>query len=153
MVGKREILINSMKRTFCILTLVGLVACALVGRAQNNSSEKAPPASANSAATEKAGQPEAVNANTPAAEPVATKQADAKAAQTPAGTASTGTPATKIANGVVVAINEAPPAPTVAANDTAPAPAVASTNGPQPGAVIPLIVMDDVPLTDAIKNL
>jgi len=57
------------------------------------------------------------------------------------------------------------PAATVAAADTAAqqaadtaaqaAPATeAATNAPaQPGAVIPLIVMDDVPLTDAIKNL
>jgi type II secretory pathway component GspD/PulD (secretin) len=151
-----------MKRTFCILTLVGLVACALAGWAQNNSSEKAPPASANSAATEKAGQPEAVNENTPAAEPTVTKVADpavtgaapassaSKNAQTPAGPASTGVASPAVRN-PVVAVNEVPQAPTLAANDTAPA--VASTNAPQPGAVIPLIVMDDVPLTDAIKNL
>jgi type II secretory pathway component GspD/PulD (secretin) len=43
---------------------------------------------------------------------------------------------------------------TPAAPAEAPAPAVATPPpAPQPGAVIPLIVMDDVPLTDAIRNL
>jgi type II secretory pathway component GspD/PulD (secretin) len=58
--------------------------------------------------------------------------------------------------------SEAAAAPAVAADtatdtNAAPAapaaPAAAPSTAPQPGAVIPLIVMDDVPLTDAIKNL
>lgn len=54
---------------------------------------------------------------------------------------------------------ENPPATTNAPADTSaqpaatPAPADQASSAPQPGAVIPLIVMDDVPLTDAIKNL
>src|SRR5436190_2183391 len=53
-----------MKRKICILTLVGLVACALPGLAQNTS-EKSAPASANPAGTDKPVQPEAVKDNTP----------------------------------------------------------------------------------------
>src|SRR5260221_1006260 len=45
------------------------------------------------------------------------------------------------------------PAADAAATTAAPASADAATAAPQPGAVIPMIVMDDVPLTDAIKNL
>lgn len=49
------------------------------------------------------------------------------------------------------ATTNAPVADAAAAPAAAPADATAAP--PQPGAVIPLIVMDDVPLTDAIKNL
>src|ERR1019366_10615176 len=44
------------------------------------------------------------------------------------------------------------PAPSAAAVSTAP-PDDNSANTAEPKAVIPLIVMDDVPLTDAIRNL
>ena len=54
----------------------------------------------------------------------------------------------------------APAAQQIAANDAAPpaptagnAPAATTAVATSPGAVIPLIVMDDVPLTDAIRNL
>ena len=46
-----------------------------------------------------------------------------------------------------------PPGRPQAAEATAPAPDAANSSAAQPGAVIPLIVMDDVPLTDAIRNL
>jgi type II secretory pathway component GspD/PulD (secretin) len=51
------------------------------------------------------------------------------------------------------AVTNAPAADAAAAVVAAPAAADAAMAAPQPGAVIPLIVMDDVPLTDAIKNL
>jgi len=75
--------------------------------------------------------------------------ADTSSATTAAPTAAPATPATTAA-------------PAVAATDTTPATADASTNAPveanatnaEPAAVvIPTIVMDEVPLTDAIKNL
>src|SRR4051812_5521623 len=60
-------------------------------------------------------------------------------------------------------IAQAQPAPDAAASTNAPVAEVAAptaavapdpvAQGAQPGAIIPLIVMDDVPLTDAIKNL
>src|SRR5258708_26783212 len=48
-----------------------------------------------------------------------------------------------------------PPAAEVPAATPAPAaaPAAAAAAPSQPGAIIPIIIMDDVPLTDAIKNL
>ena len=93
-----------------------------------------------------------------------------------AGLAQTTSPAGDTAPASATAAKDAPqpaapsaPAPAaaqVAANDAAQpaaaasnppaaeAPAAAKTSSPaQPGAVIPLIVMDDVPLTDAIRNL
>src|ERR1035437_7468287 len=45
------------------------------------------------------------------------------------------------------------PKPTDATVETAPPAPVADVGTPQAGAIIPLIVMDEVPLTDAIKNL
>src|SRR5438552_15353228 len=123
-----------MKRTLC--TLVGLVICASVGFAQNSSSEQSPPAaSANPAVTENAGQTQPTASDTKVSAPAAEAPAPA--------------PATNPSK-------EAPAPAVVAASDTAPAPTATTattTNGAQPGAVIPLIVMDDVPLTDAIKNL
>jgi type II secretory pathway component GspD/PulD (secretin) len=47
----------------------------------------------------------------------------------------------------------AAPAPAAVVEVPGAAPAVVTNDTAQPGAIIPLIVMDDVPLTDAIKNL
>lgn len=105
------------------LTLVGMVACSLAGFAQT---------------TSPAGDAAAANA-TPASDPAQPAAAPDKApvAEAPAPAA------------VQTAANEAAPAPAPAA--AAPAPAPESTV--PPGTVVPLIVMDDVPLTDAIRNL
>jgi Flp pilus assembly secretin CpaC len=134
---------NHMKRILLTLTLVGMLAACLAGFAQTNSpasdaaaaaasvtpaKDAAPPAAAPDAAPVAAGS---------AAPPVAA--ADPPAAEAPA-------PAAK-----EVAANDAAPAPP-AAEPPAPAPARVASPA-QPGAVIPLIVMDDVPLTDAIRNL
>src|SRR6266850_1472389 len=137
-----------MKLKLSIVTLVGLIACCLAGFAQNN-----PPANETPAA-----DASAVSADAPAAAPdavAAPKEQPASEAPAPEGSAvaiePVATPATVAA--------EQPATQLVAANDAAkpaeaPAPAAAAPAGtPTTGAVIPLIVMDDVPLTDAIKNL
>jgi type II secretory pathway component GspD/PulD (secretin) len=117
------------------LSILGLAACCWAGFAQNN--EPAPTGD-NSAAGDKTVQP----ATPPAADTAAAKPDGAAApgntAEAPAAVA---TPA-----GNLVAANEPPKAEAPKADATA------STNAAS-GAVIPLIVMDDVPLTDAIKNL
>jgi type II secretory pathway component GspD/PulD (secretin) len=83
------------------------------------------------------GQPAGTNASVAAAPPIEVAQAQ------PAPESATATTTAVVA--------DAQPEPT-----SAPASAPASGDGAvgsTPGAVIPLIVMDDVPLTDAIKNL
>ncbi len=86
-----------------------------------------------------------------------------------AGVAQTNAPAENATPAAAVSTNEVAPATPASTNETAtatnetPAPvaqteAAAATPlstapGAQPGVIIPLIVMDDVPLTDAIKNL
>ncbi|HQL79239.1 MAG TPA: hypothetical protein PLU91_13640 [Verrucomicrobiota bacterium] len=117
-----------MKRLLLALTLVGIVACSTAGFAQTTSPTGDAAAPAASAAP-------ATDAAPPAAEAPAP---DATANSAPA--VETPPPAS-----IEVAANEAP----------APAPAAApdAASAPQSGTVIPLIVMDDVPLTDAIRNL
>ncbi|MEY2427728.1 MAG: type pilus assembly protein PilQ [Verrucomicrobiota bacterium] len=152
-----------MKLKLSIVTLVGLVACCLAGFAQNN-----PPANETPAADAVAAAPDAT---APAVAP------DATAAAAPDGSAVAtepdATPATVAAEQPATQVAE-PAAPLVAANDAKPAETPAPAPAPAPdaaapapvpaaapaaaatssaGAVIPLIVMDDVPLTDAIKNL
>ncbi len=120
--------------------------------AASDSAPAAPQAPAVAAATDASSAPAATAAETPA------KSADAAA--TPAATA------TSLPEAPVVAANQAPatapaadtnqpPATTPAADTNQPPATTPAQNAgtPQPGAVIPLIVMDDVPLTDAIKNL
>jgi type II secretory pathway component GspD/PulD (secretin) len=115
-----------MKAQLSLFTILGLVACCLTGFAQNNDTA---PKGANNAAGDSAVQP----ASAPATDATADT---AKAAEAPAS-----------APAAIVAANE----PAKAETTTPPAnPAAAA---PQGNAVIPLIVMDDVPLTDAIKNL
>jgi type II secretory pathway component GspD/PulD (secretin) len=74
-----------------------------------------------------------------------------------AGFAQTTSPAgdtTPAAASATPAKDAAPPAAAVSSPPAAEAPAAANTSSAaQPGTVIPLIVMDDVPLTDAIRNL
>jgi len=115
-----------MKLKLCILTIVGLVAGSLAARAQDTP----PPADAQPAPGATAASKET---STPAQPP--------PAETVPAAT-------------VAAADTVAQPAADQSAQPAAAADAVSQTNAPvQPGAVIPLIVMDDVPLTDAIKNL
>ncbi len=119
-----------MKSKLCILTLVGLAAWSLTAVAQD-----APPAgdlqSTNTSVTA---------TNVPA--PPASDSAPAVEEKTVAADT----------NVVQLAANEAA-APATPAADTAAASATTIQTNAEPGGVIPLIVMDDVPLTDAIKNL
>lgn len=133
-----------MKSKLCILTLVGLVAWSLAAMAQDSppagdlqstnttvisTNDAAPPASGNKDAAPAAEKKDA----TPAAE---AKDASADT------------------NVVLMAANETPAAAPAAADATATNSMTIQTNATaEPGGVIPLIVMDDVPLTDAIKNL
>ncbi|PYJ06321.1 MAG: hypothetical protein DME25_06950, partial [Verrucomicrobia bacterium] len=90
-------------------------------------------------------------AQTPAANPN-TSAAQAPAA--PAQQSESGTPDQADASKPPANAAQAEDSTVVRAKDTPPAGSANGTNAPaQPGAVIPLIVMDDVPLTDAIKNL
>ena len=121
-----------MKRKLCITTLVGLVAWSFAASAQDN-----PPAG------ELPAQSASVTSTNDAAQPAAEAkdvQADVVAPT----------------NAVEVAANDATPAaaPANAAETQLAATTTIQTNAnSDPGGVIPLIVMDDVPLTDAIKNL
>jgi len=99
---------------------------------------------------------EATASETATTAPVAatdTASAPVAATETPAATAVAATDTAQ----TTVAANDAAPAPAATPAVETPAPAtpaaVPANGGNQPGSVIPLIVMDDVPLTDAIKNL
>lgn len=112
-----------MKRTIKILTIVGLISGSLAAVAQEN---------AQGGGSDPAAKPsqESTAPAVAAAPEVAANDAAAAPAAAPA----------------------AEPAATAAAAE--PAADAATTNAPpNPGTIIPLIVMDDVPLTDAIKNL
>ncbi|HTL58757.1 MAG TPA: secretin N-terminal domain-containing protein [Candidatus Limnocylindrales bacterium] len=136
-----------MKLKLCMLTLGGLVAWSSAAIAQTNtptSDAAAAPstvtATNDAAATATAAVP-AENTTT------GTAVAAADAAAQPAADAAA-QPATQAA----AADATAQPVVETATPDAASS--AAATNAPvQPGGVIPLIVMDDVPLTDAIKNL
>jgi type II secretory pathway component GspD/PulD (secretin) len=115
--------------------------------------------------------PAATNApDATAAAPAATNAPDSNATQPPASTATasaatnspdTNAPAANTSPDTNVATSAAPPATNapdtgsapVASTDTNSAAAPAAPAAPDANAVIPLIVMDEVPLTDAIKNL
>ncbi len=126
-----------MKPKLCILTLVGLVAWSLAAVAQD-----APPAgelqSTNTSSTvTNDSAPPATQDNAPAADTNAAPVA-----------------AVADTNVVEMAANEPAAAATPAADTTLASSTTIQTNAnAEPGGVIPLIVMDDVPLTDAIKNL
>jgi type II secretory pathway component GspD/PulD (secretin) len=119
-----------MKLKLCTITVVGLVTWSFAAYAQDN-----PPA--------------AELQNTNASVAATNDSAQAQAAPADATPASTNAPAAETAAQPVAAADaNAAPA------DAAAATTVADTNAPAiPGGTIPLIVMDDVPLTDAIKNL
>jgi len=161
-----------MKAKLSLFTILGVMACTLAGVAQDNPADQTatstpaavsdtsaqpadatqtPAASAPATAPETTSQPAATDASNAPSAPAATPAPEASAK--PADAAAT--PAAEAP--AVAANNNQPPATTPAPDTnqpptTAPAPAQ-NTGTPQPGAVIPLIVMDDVPLTDAIKNL
>lgn len=118
-----------MKRKLCIFTLVGLVAWSFASVAQT---------------TPSAGQPAVASAS-------ATSTNDAVQAQPAPDSAAPATNAPAATAPAADATN-APPADATAQPAATPASDQAAAAA-QPGAVIPLIVMDDVPLTDAIKNL
>ncbi len=147
-----RIVSKHMKLKLSIVTLVGLVACCLAGFAQNN-----PPANETPAADASAVAPDAA---------AAPKEQPAAEATAPEGSAvaiePVATPATVVAANDAVKPAETPaPAAAAPAAEPAAAPVAAPVAAPAAapaatsttGAVIPLIVMDDVPLTDAIKNL
>ena len=126
-----------MKLKLTLLSLAGLFAASLIAAAENNT-----PAAENSQPTPAATAPATIAAAptdaTPAASPAATTNA-------PADTNATATAAAPVA-----------PAATPAPAADAAASSTTSTNGVtghDANAVIPLIVMDEVPLIDAIKNL
>src|ERR1039458_8606234 len=124
-----------MKRILLALTFVGTLAACLAGFAKH------PSAAGDATATPASATPAKDTASPGAALDAA------PAAQAPAPAAAP-----------VVADNVAPPAapanPAPASETPATAPDAPKPVGPpQPSTVIPLIVMDDVPLTDAIRNL
>jgi len=126
-----------MKSKLSLFAMVGLVAWNLAGFAQENPATGAPAADKSAPATGDAA------AATPA--PAAPAEAVAPTQQAPAPVAEAPAPAANL-----VAQNDAAQPPPAA---TTPAPSPALNASAQQGQVIPLIVMDDVPLTDAIKNL
>ena len=123
--GEPRFHLINMKRILLSLTLVGIVATRLAGFAQTTSS----------AGDTNAAPATATQNTAPAVAP-----AD-KAPASPPSASEAAQPAAPASN---------PPAA-----EAAPAPASAANTGTtaQPGTLIPLIVMDDVPLTDAIRNL
>ncbi len=112
-----------MKLKVCLLSLVGIIACTLASRAQTN---------------------------TPAGDAVAPAPKAEEAPATPSAPATPAAPATPGQDAPAPTTVTATPVPAAAPEV---APAAKASVAPQPGAVIPLIVMDDVPLTDGIRNL
>ena len=116
-----------MKVPVSILAMFGLAALSPAGLAQTN-----PPAAE-------------VEASSPA---LAATNDPALAATNGPALAATNGPALAATNGPALAATNGP-APAATA-----APAITASNGPsQRGPIIPLIIMDEVPLTDAIENL
>lgn len=122
--------LKCMKPTLIIVVLVGLLAAALAGFAQSDPSAARPSGSPSASA--------AANEVTPPATPVAAPAAESPGPK-PITVAENSAKDTSAAE--TAASKQVPAAP---GQEAAPA---------DPGAVIPLIVMDDVPLTDAIRNL
>lgn len=152
-----------------LFIIVGLAATSLAAYAQTNTAAgtDASAASVSTPATNDVAQAAAPTTNdvAQAAAPATNDVAQAQTAPATSDVAQA-TPPTNSAPAVEAtspaAAAPAPAAVAAAAAQDAAAPApdasavpptAAGTNGPPPGAVIPLIVMDDVPLTDAIKNL
>jgi type II secretory pathway component GspD/PulD (secretin) len=146
-----------MKSKLSLLTLVTLLACLLAlsnrAAAQATKDAPAPDAPAKATPAEAAPAPDAPAADAPTK---AAPAADAPAADAPAKAAPAADAPAAGAAAVVAQAADAPPAAAPATASPVAAPVAADTvdtNAPQPGAIIPLIVMDDVPLTDAIRNL
>src|SRR5438876_709962 len=115
--------------------LLGLATSGLVSSAQDNTPPPGPPPADNVKPAEAApAAPPATNPAAPAPGTPAVESPAAPAAPAPAGPADNATP--------------------VAARENAAGAAAANTPAAiKPDEVVPLIVIDDVPLTDAIRNL
>jgi type II secretory pathway component GspD/PulD (secretin) len=147
-----------MKAKTIILVLSGLVAGSMAVSAQDYLplpvTKAAAPAVAQADPAPAVAQADPAPAVTQADPAPAVAQADPAPASAPADP--TPVPAQAAPTPVLA---QAAPAPVLAQADSAPAPAPADSGAKnsaltaQSTAVIPLIVMDDVPLTDAIKNL
>jgi type II secretory pathway component GspD/PulD (secretin) len=140
-----------MKLKLAIIGLVAIVAAGNIVSARDNT----PAADTNAAAASAPATP-AAPATPDASAPATDANAPAKTADAAPAKAADATPAP------VVVAQTTPAAPAdaaPAASATAPAPAAPADATPtntaahDPNAIIPLIVMDEVPLTDAIKNL
>jgi len=116
---------NNMKLKLITIVLTVLLGSCLAGSAQTNTPTAAPADAAAAATTNAppAADATATNAPAPAADAAATN-APAPAAESPAPAA-----------------------------EAAPASMLTATGAAQPGAIIPIIVMDEAKLTDAIRNL
>jgi type II secretory pathway component GspD/PulD (secretin) len=130
-----------MKSKIRFLSLIGVIALSLTALAQSDTAPASDGSTNNTQAS-------------PAAEPADTAQATDVAQAAPAPDAAPAADAAAAAP----AVETAAAAPAADAAEAAPAAegAAAPAQGDvpvQPGALIPLIVMDDVPLTDAIRNL
>jgi len=124
-----------------MLALVGLVAWSLAAVAQTTPpAGELPPSTASANKNADGAQPAAEAKDAPAAVPQAQPTGTDLAQAAPA----TNAPAADAA-----AVTNAPAADATGTN----APGAQATGTNQTGAVITLITMDDVPLTDAIKNL
>ena len=125
-----------MKRKLCIFTFIGLVASTLAACAQNN--------------------PPAADAAVPNTAPASTNEV-AQAQPAPDASAATNAPAAStnapVADASAPSTMHPPLRSPQRPRRRSPRRLTRPHRAPQPGAVIPLIVMDDVPLTDAIKNL
>jgi type II secretory pathway component GspD/PulD (secretin) len=147
MSAQRQNHIKLMKPKLSVLIIIGLLAC-VTGIAQTN-----PPAGDTATASEGKSVAEA-----PADAPVLA-QADAPATNAPPTNVpppDAAAPAAPPAEGVTPPPATPPPAAqpeAVIPGEPAPPQPISPNLLATPGAVIPLIVMDDVPLTDAIKNL
>ena len=138
-----------MKPKRCVI-IIGLLACCLAGFAQTN-----PPAGDTASAGEASQAPTTDPAEAPAGTDATAgtpvlAQADVPPPtnQPPADAAAPTAPPPDAA----APVPTAPPVEVTIEQPTAPLP-VSTNLFATPGTVIPLIVMDDVPLTDAIKNL
>jgi type II secretory pathway component GspD/PulD (secretin) len=156
-----------MKLNATLLSLIGLTATGIVVLAQDTPpaadtnqtpSITATNASANVATNVAADASTNVAANTSATAAVTPAPADAGTNAAPAAPAEAGTNPTVVHAEATPAVTPAAATPADAAPASGPvASTSASTNNAaaqrDPNATIPLIVMDEVPLTDAIKNL
>jgi type II secretory pathway component GspD/PulD (secretin) len=125
--------LKEMKSKLCIL--VGLVAWSLAAVAQDP-----PPA----------GELQSTNTSVTVTNDPAPPPSDSKEAA-PAAEGKDASAAAAATNVVEMAANEA--ATPAAETAVTPTTTIQTNANAEPGGVIPLIVMDDVPLTDAIKNL